>query len=184
MQQVAGNEILPFHRPFHEDRRGAVIELYNAEDIGAMLGFRPTFVQDMFATSIRNVLRGMHYQINEPQGKLISVLTGSILDIAVDLREGSNTFLSTFSMTLDADGEHNSIWIPEGFAHGYLVLSQNAAVHYKVTRHRKPEFERRIKWNDPALGIDWRIETPVLSDADACALGLAAALEELAATRT
>lgn len=144
-----------------------------------MLGFEPNFVQDIYSTSRRGVLRGMHYQIDAPQGKLISVLAGSVLDIAVDLRKTSENFLSVFSIILEADGQHNSIWIPEGFAHGYLVLSEDASVHYKVTRFRNPALERRIRWDDESLGIQWPINTPILSDADAVAPSLSAALDEL-----
>jgi len=157
------------------------MEVYNRAQTHSRLGCDPIFVQDIIARSTKHALRGLHYQLGEPQGKLVTAIEGHILDVAVDLRPDSPQFLSMYRFPLDSLGPLNSVWIPEGFAHGYLVMSDTALVHYKVTRHRNPKAERRILWNDPALGVEWPIQDPILSDADRNAPTLEVALKELRA---
>ncbi|MGM3275621.1 dTDP-4-dehydrorhamnose 3,5-epimerase [Ralstonia sp. 24A2] len=170
-----------FFLPRFPDERGEVMEVYHREHLHNTIGCDPTFVQDIIARSNHQALRGLHYQLTEPQGKLVTVIEGGILDVAVDLRLDSAQFLTVYRFHLESHGKFNSVWIPEGFAHGYLVTSTTALVHYKVTRHRDPEAERRILWSDPALRIEWPVQTPILSIADQNATTLEVALEELRA---
>jgi dTDP-4-dehydrorhamnose 3,5-epimerase len=124
---------------------------------------------------VRNVLRGLHYQVRQPQGKLVSVTAGEIFDVAVDLRSGSPTFRKWVSVLLSA-GTPRSIWIPPGFAHGFLVVSDQALVQYKTTDYYAPEHERTLVWNDSALAIPWPLEgEPIVSDKDRRGAALAAA---------
>ena len=132
-----------------------------------MVGRETRFVQDNQSKSTRHVLRGLHYQIHQPQGKLVRVVRGEIFDVAVDLRKSSPTFGRWESFTLDAE-HRKQVWIPEGFAHGFLVLSDVAEVIYKTTDYYAPEHERTIRWNDPTLGIAWPLTgAPILSHKDA-----------------
>lgn len=150
------------------DERGFFLETYRAENY-ASLGMPGPFIQDNLAGSRRGVLRGLHYQIRNPQGKLIQVYRGEIFDVAVDLRRSSEHFGKWFGATLNAE-TREALWVPPGFAHGYYVLSELAEVGYKVTDRYSPEWERTLLWNDPALSIDWPIpagESPVLSSKDA-----------------
>jgi dTDP-4-dehydrorhamnose 3,5-epimerase len=145
------------------DARGAFFEAYNRKQLlGA--GIDQEFVQDNQSTSKRNVLRGLHYQIQRPQGKLVRVLRGEIFDVAVDCRRSSPTFGKSAHVRLSEN--HKMIWIPAGFAHGFLVLSESAEVLYKTTDFYAPEFERTLLWNDPRLSIPWPFGEPVLSDKD------------------
>lgn len=123
------------------------------------------FVQDNVSYSQQHTLRGLHYQIENPQDKLLMVLQGEILDVAVDLRQSSDTFGQHVSRVLSAQNKHQ-LFVPKGFAHGFLVLSKNALVHYKCSDYYNAEGERGLKWNDPALGIRWNISDPILSDKD------------------
>lgn len=130
-------------------------------------GIDARFVQDNAVRSVAGVLRGMHFQLDPaPQGKLVSVLRGSVFDVAVDIREGSPTFGRWVGRRLDEE-EGAGLWIPEGFAHGYCVLSDGADVTYKVTAEYRADLDRGFRWNDPDVGIDWPLEGPVLSDRDA-----------------
>jgi dTDP-4-dehydrorhamnose 3,5-epimerase len=150
----------------HQDERGFFLESYNRRTFEQATGLSLEFVQDNQSFSVRNVLRGMHYQILQPQGKLIQVMAGEIFDVAVDLRRSSRTFGKWIGVTL-AGGSHRMLWIPHGFAHGYIVLSEHAIVFYKTTDYYAPEHERTILWNDPALGIKWPLEgEPMVSDKD------------------
>jgi len=147
------------------DDRGFFLESYN-ERTFADLGIRDRFVQDNHSYSSRNVIRGLHYQIGQPQGKLVRVVTGGILDVAVDLRRGSSTFGKWESFTLSGDNKR-MLWIPSGFAHGFRVLSESAHVLYKATDFYAPEHERTIAWNDPELKIDWQLDKePTISAKD------------------
>src|SRR6202167_4454916 len=136
-----------------EDSRGSFFESYNKRVL-AELGIRGNFVQDNQSFSRRDVVRGLHYQIRHPQGKLIRCVSGEIFDVAVDLRRDSPTFGEWVGETLSRDN-HRMLWIPPGFGHGFMVLSETAEVLYKATDFYAPEHERTILWNDPAIGIEW-----------------------------
>jgi dTDP-4-dehydrorhamnose 3,5-epimerase len=148
------------------DARGFFLESWNARAF-AIAGIRADFVQDNHSRSTRNVLRGLHYQVLQPQGKLVRVVLGEVYDVAVDLRRSSPTFGRWIGERLSAENKRMA-WIPAGFAHGYLVLSDFAEVLYKATGYYAPEHERSIVWNDSDLAIDWPLTgTPVLSAKDA-----------------
>jgi dTDP-4-dehydrorhamnose 3,5-epimerase len=148
------------------DARGFFLESWNARAF-AIAGIRAEFVQDNHSRSTRNVLRGLHYQVLQPQGKLVRVVLGEVYDVAVDLRRSSPTFGRWIGERLSAENKRMA-WIPSGFAHGYLVLSDFAEVLYKATGYYAPEHERSIVWNDSDLAIDWPLTgTPVLSAKDA-----------------
>jgi dTDP-4-dehydrorhamnose 3,5-epimerase len=159
-------EVLLLEPRVHQDERGFFLESYNRRTFEQATGLSLEFVQDNQSFSVRNVLRGLHYQILQPQGKLIQVMAGEIYDVAVDLRRSSPTFGKWIGVTL-AGGSHRMLWIPQGFAHGYIVLSEHAIVLYKTTDYYAPEHERTVLWNDPALGIKWPLEgEPMVSDKD------------------
>ena len=148
------------------DARGFFFESYNQRRFEELTGVRATFVQDNHSRSMRNVLRGLHYQIRQPQGKLVRVVAGEVYDVAVDIRRSSPTFGKWFGLHMSADNK-KMLWIPEGFAHGFVVLSDEAEFLYKTTDYWAPEHERCILWNDPELAIDWQISgEPVLSAKD------------------
>lgn len=148
------------------DERGFFFESYNKRAFEEATGARVDFVQDNYSRSEKNVLRGLHYQIKQPQGKLVRVVSGEVFDVAVDIRVNSPTFGRWIGEKLSADNKR-MIWIPEGFAHGFLVLSDFAEVIYKVTDYWLPEFERCIIWSDPDIRIKWPLqEEPTLSPKD------------------
>lgn len=145
------------------DARGYFFESYNAREFASKSGITAGFVQDNHTRSIRNVLRGMHYQIRQPQGKLVHVTSGEVFDVVIDLRKNSPTFSQWIATSLSAD-HTQLIWIPPGFAHGFLVLSEFAEVHYKTTDYWAPDHERCIAWDDPLLNITWPLRgAPILS---------------------
>lgn len=147
------------------DDRGFFYESYNRRVLGE-LGINHEFVQDNHSRSARNVLRGLHYQVGQPQGKLVRVTLGTVFDVAVDLRKSSPTFGQWVGMTLSAENKHMA-WVPPGFAHGFVVLSEYAEFLYKTTDYYAPECERTILWNDRDLGIDWPLTSdPLLSKKD------------------
>ena len=149
------------------DSRGHFFESYNRRRFREATGVDVEFVQDNESLSARNVLRGLHYQIQQPQGKLVRVVAGEIYDVAVDLRRGSSTFGKWSGSILNA-GMRPMIWIPPGFAHGFLVLSEQAIVSYKTTDYYAPEHERTLAWNDRSVGVLWPLEgQPLMSDKDA-----------------
>jgi dTDP-4-dehydrorhamnose 3,5-epimerase len=149
------------------DDRGFFFESYNKRQFAEATGLDIDFVQDNHSRSVKNVLRGLHYQIQHPQGKLVRVVQGSVLDVAVDIRKSSPTFGQHATVELSAENKR-MLWIPEGFAHGFVVLSETAEFLYKTTDYWYPEFERSILWNDPALAIDWQLKSaPALSGKDA-----------------
>jgi dTDP-4-dehydrorhamnose 3,5-epimerase len=159
-------EVMILEPRVFEDPRGFFFESYNRRVFKEATGLDPQFVQDNQSFSVRNVLRGLHYQVRQPQGKLITVLAGEIFDVAVDLRRSSPTFGKWVSATLSG-GTHRAIWIPPGFGHGFLVLSEHALVQYKATDYYAPEHERTVLWNDPGLAIAWPLEgEPIVSDKD------------------
>jgi len=157
------------------DARGFFFESYNRRSFAAATGLDVEFVQDNHSRSCRNVLRGLHYQIRQPQGKLVRVAAGEILDVAVDLRKRSPSFGRWAGAKLDAKS-HRMLWVPPGFAHGFLVLSEYADVLYKATDFYAPEHERTLLWNDPAIGIAWPLAgEPVMTDKDRRGVTLAGA---------
>ena len=151
------------------DARGFFFESFNARDFAQATGLAHDFVQDNHSKSARGVLRGLHYQIQHPQGKLVRVVQGEVFDVAVDLRRRSPTFGRWVGERLSADNKRQ-LWVPPGFAHGFVVLSESAEFLYKTTDYWYPEHERSLLWNDPALGIDWPIDSaPQLAAKDAAA---------------
>lgn len=157
------------------DERGFFFESYNRKAFAQATGIDIEFVQDNHSRSARNVLRGLHYQIQHPQGKLIRVIAGEVFDVAVDLRRRSATFGKHAVFNLSAENKRMA-WIPAGFAHGFLVLSECAEFLYKTTDYWRPEFERTILWNDPDLGIAWPLAgAPLLSAKDAAGVAFSQA---------
>jgi dTDP-4-dehydrorhamnose 3,5-epimerase len=147
------------------DDRGFFLESYN-EKTFAEIGIREHFVQDNHSFSTRRVVRGLHYQVGRPQGKLVRVVAGEILDVALDLRRSSPTFGRWEAVRLSGENQH-MLWLPAGFAHGFRVFSESAHVLYKATEFYAPELERTIVWNDPDLGIDWQLDgEPIVSAKD------------------
>ena len=157
------------------DERGFFLESYNKRVLRDVTGIAQDFVQDNHSRSTRNVLRGLHYQVRQPQGKLLRVVQGAVFDVAVDIRKSSPTFGKWVGFELSAENKCVA-WVPEGFAHGFLVLSESADLLYKVTTYFAPESERTIAWNDPDLGIPWPLQgVPVLSDKDRQGVAFSAA---------
>lgn len=161
--------VLRIRPTVHRDHRGSFMETWRRRRY-VDAGLPADFAQDNVATSRQGVLRGLHYQYPEPQAKLITVLAGRVYDVAVDVRRGSPRFGEWYGTELSDDG--TQLWIPEGFAHGYVVLSGAAVLTYKCTRPYNPDGDRGIRWDDPAIGIEWPVEDPVLSEKDAAAVGL------------
>lgn len=159
------------------DARGFFFESFNVRDFEAALGVNTPFVQDNHSKSSHGVLRGLHYQVQHPQGKLVRVTHGRVFDVAVDIRENSPTFGQWFGCELSADN-HKQMWIAPGLAHGFLVLSESAEFLYKTTDYWYPEHERSLKWNDPSVGVAWPLHelrnAPLLAAKDEQAPGLAA----------
>ncbi len=148
------------------DDRGFFYESYNQKAFSEATGIERSFVQDNHSKSQKNVLRGLHYQIQQPQGKLVRVVVGEVLDVAVDIRKSSPTFGQWVSCLLSSENKRQ-FWVPEGFAHGFVVLSDAAEFLYKTTDYYAPQHERSILWNDPDLAIDWQLEgEPLLSKKD------------------
>ena len=159
-------DVLILEPKVFRDQRGFFLEAYNKRDFRAATGLDVEFVQDNHSWSAKNVIRGLHYQLGQPQGKLIRVVAGEIYDVAVDLRRSSSTFGKAACFPLNA-ANHRMAWIPPGFAHGFLALSNYAEIIYKATDFYAPEHERTLLWNDAALGIRWPIEgEPILADKD------------------
>ena len=154
------------------DARGFFLESFNASSFLMATGQNVTFVQDNHSRSARNVLRGLHYQIQQPQGKLVYVTRGAVFDVAVDIRKSSRTFGRWFGAEL-SETNHRQMWVPPGLAHGYMVLSDSADFLYKTTDYYAPEHERCILWSDPAIGIPWPLAgEPLLSVKDKAGLHL------------
>ena len=148
------------------DSRGFFLESFNQRKFEELTGVGAEFVQDNHSRSAKHVLRGLHYQVVHPQGKLVRVVQGEVLDIAVDMRKGSEHFGRHVAMNLSVQNKYQA-WVPPGFAHGFVVLSEHCEVLYKTTDYWHPEAERTLHWNDPALAIDWGVDEPVLSAKDA-----------------
>lgn len=156
---------------FH-DHRGRFVELWNEDRYPPL----PHFVQDNLSTSHRGVLRGLHFQHPNAQGKLVTVVRGEVFDVAVDLRQGSPAFGRWWGTRLSA-ADHRQLWVPEGFAHGFLALDDDATVSYKCTALYSPADERTLRWDDPDVGIEWPSADPELSEKDRAGLTLAALRE-------
>ncbi|MGB3642625.1 MAG: dTDP-4-dehydrorhamnose 3,5-epimerase [Rivularia sp. (in: cyanobacteria)] len=160
-------DILILEPQIFQDNRGFFFEAFNLKKFTDKTGINVNFVQDNHSYSKRNVLRGLHYQIEQPQGKLVRAVVGSIFDVAVDIRKSSPTFGKWVGYEISAENKRQ-IWIPPGFAHGFVVLSEVAEVLYKTTDYYAPRGERTILWNDTDLAIDWlRSDRPIVSEKDA-----------------
>ena len=161
------------------DDRGFFYESYNQQAFQAATGLDVTFVQDNHSKSARNVLRGLHYQVEQPQGKLVRVVQGEVFDVAVDIRKGSKTFGLWVGQILSAENK-KQLWVPPGLAHGFVVLSDTAEFLYKTTDYYAPAHERCIAWNDPDLAIDWQMQgEPLLSAKDAAGVAFRDATSRL-----
>lgn len=171
--RTALTEVLIVKPTVFADVRGFFVESFNARDFEAATGLRPAFVQDNHSFSTRGVLRGLHYQIERPQGKLVRVAHGEVFDVVVDLRRRSRTFGKSVGIVLSRANMHQ-LWVPAGFAHGFLVTSKSADVLYKTTEYRYAKYERRLLWNDPVLQIDWPLNgmSPQLNEKDLNAVRL------------
>lgn len=170
--QTAIPDVLIFEPRVFGDERGFFLESWNAREFDNAVGLKVQFVQDNHSRSQRGVLRGLHYQVKQPQGKLVRVARGRVFDAVVDLRKSSVTFGQWVATELSEDN-HRQFWIPPGFAHGFLVLSESADFIYKATDYYAPEHERCLIWNDPAVGINWPVnEAPILSAKDRAGLPL------------
>lgn len=154
------------------DARGFFMESFNQKTFTRITGLDIQFVQDNHSRSAKGVLRGLHYQIRQPQGKLVRTVRGAVFDVVVDIRKSSPAFGRWLGVTLTEDN-HRQLWVPPGFAHGFVVLSDTADVLYKTTDYYAPQFERCIRWNDPTIGIEWPCpEEPHLSAKDDAAVTL------------
>ncbi len=159
-------DVILFEPKVFGDDRGFFFESFNHAQFEIATGRTINFVQDNHSKSVRNVLRGLHYQIMQPQGKLVRVVLGAVFDVAVDIRKSSPTFGQWVGEILTAENK-NQLWIPEGFAHGFLTLSDTAEFLYKTTNYYAPEYERSILWSDPTLDIDWGTNCePIISSKD------------------
>ena len=168
-------EVLIIEPKVFGDERGFFFESFNRRQFADLIGRDVDFVQDNHSRSSKNVLRGLHYQIQHPQGKLVRVVQGAVLDVAVDIRKSSPSFGQHVAVELSAENKR-LLWIPAGFAHGFLVLSDTAEFLYKTTDYWFPEFERSIAWNDKSLNIEWSIEaSPEISAKDALGQNFASA---------
>jgi dTDP-4-dehydrorhamnose 3,5-epimerase len=173
VQATSIPEVLIFEPKVFGDDRGFFYESFNERRFTELTGIAANFVQDNHSKSAKNVLRGLHYQIQQPQGKLVRVVAGEVFDVAVDIRKNSATFGRWVGVTLSAANKRQ-MWVPPGFAHGFVVTSESAEFLYKTTDYWAPEFERSILWSDPAIGIDWPVDgSPLLSGKDQVATLLA-----------
>jgi dTDP-4-dehydrorhamnose 3,5-epimerase len=164
--RLAIPDVVLFEPKVFGDDRGFFFESFNQARFDSAIGRKVTFVQDNHSRSAKNVLRGLHYQIQQAQGKLVRVTHGVVFDVAVDIRQSSPTFGRWVGATLSAENK-SQMWVPEGFAHGFLTLSDSAEFLYKTTDYYSPEHERAIRWDDADIGIQWPTsDAPVLSNKD------------------
>lgn len=160
-------EVLIIEPKVFGDARGFFLESYNEQRFREHTGVAPVFVQDNHSRSSRGVLRGLHYQLRKPQAKLVRAVSGAVLDVAIDLRRSSPNFGRWVAVELSAEN-HRQLWVPEGFGHGFVALSETVDFLYKTTQYWFPDDERAVHWRDPALAIDWRFDgEPIVSDRDA-----------------
>jgi len=175
--RLAIPDVILFEPKVFGDDRGFFFESFNHAQFEEAVGRKVTFTQDNHSKSAKNVLRGLHYQIRQPQGKLVRVIAGEVFDVAVDIRKSSPSFGKWVGEIITADNK-KQLWVPEGFAHGFVVLSDSAEFLYKTTDYYAPQHERCIIWNDAALNIQWPLQKdPILSTKDA--KGLVLALSEV-----
>lgn len=168
-------DVIVFEPKVFGDDRGFFFESFNHKAFEEVIGGPVRFVQDNHSRSVKGVLRGLHYQIRQPQGKLVRVISGEVFDVAVDLRKSSATFGQWVGVNLSAENK-KQLWIPEGFAHGFVVLSESAEFLYKTTDYWAPEHERSLAWDDTSIGIEWPMSgQPALSAKDQKAVSFAAA---------
>jgi dTDP-4-dehydrorhamnose 3,5-epimerase len=168
-------EVLVLEPKVFGDERGFFMESYNERTFAKLVGDGVRFVQDNHSRSVRGVLRGLHYQLKHPQGKLVRVVDGEVFDVAVDIRRSSPNFGRWVGVNLSA-ANNRQLWLPPGFAHGFLVLSDSADFLYKTTEYWHPEDERTIAWDDASLGIEWPSESPpVISKKDSSGTSFASA---------
>lgn len=166
IQATAIPDVLIIEPTAFGDERGFFYESFNARKFEELTGVATTFVQDNHSKSAKNVLRGLHYQLQQTQGKLVRVVAGAVFDVAVDIRKSSPTFGHWVGVVLSGENKRQ-LWVPPGFAHGFVVTSESAEFLYKTTDYWAPEFERSILWNDPEIGIEWPVDgTPMLSGKD------------------
>jgi dTDP-4-dehydrorhamnose 3,5-epimerase len=171
--QTAIPEVLIIEPKVFGDDRGFFYESFNQQSFEELTGVKANFVQDNHSKSAINVLRGLHYQIQQPQGKLVRVAVGEVFDVAVDLRRQSSTFGQWVGVVLSADNKRQ-LWVPPGFGHGFVVLKEGTEFLYKTTDYYAPQYERCVRWDDPAIGIEWPIiGSPVLSAKDKVGADLA-----------
>ena len=164
--RLAIPEVILFEPKVFSDERGFFFESFNQRSFEEAIGKKVSFVQDNHSRSAKNVLRGLHYQIQQPQGKLVRVVQGEVFDVAVDIRKNSPTFGKWVGEIL-SDENKRQLWVPEGFAHGFLTLSDTAEFLYKTTDYYAPAFERCIRWDDMSIGIKWPLSTlPLVSAKD------------------
>ncbi len=166
-------EVLIIEPKVYGDSRGFFFESFNQRAFNEATGLDAKFVQDNHSRSTKGVLRGLHYQIQQPQGKLVRVVRGSVFDVAVDIRKSSSNFGRWVGVELTEEN-HRQLWVPPGFAHGFLVTSDTADFLYKTTDYYAPEFERSVAWNDPAIGVEWPLDgvAPQLSAKDKAGVSL------------
>lgn len=170
--QTAIPEVLIIEPKIFGDDRGFFYESFNQQAFEKLTGVKANFVQDNHSKSAANVLRGLHYQISQPQGKLVRVTVGEVFDVVVDLRRQSSTFGQWEGVILSAENKRQ-LWVPPGFAHGFLVLKNDTEFLYKTTDYYAPEYERCVRWDDPTIGIDWPLSSePNLSAKDKLGLSL------------
>lgn len=170
--QTAIPEVLIIEPQVFGDERGFFFESFNQQKFDSLTGLKATFVQDNHSKSAKNVLRGLHYQIQQPQGKLVRVVAGEVFDVAVDVRRSSPDFGKWVGVVLSAENKRQ-LWVPPGFAHGFLVLKEGTEFLYKTTDYYAPQHERCIRWDDPEIGIAWPLDgTPVMSGKDQLGLSL------------
>ena len=173
--QTAIPEVLIIEPQVFGDERGFFFESFNQQKFESLTGVKANFVQDNHSKSAVNVLRGLHYQIQQPQGKLVRVVAGEVFDVAVDLRRQSKTFGKWVGVVLSGENKRQ-LWVPPGFAHGFVVLKDGTEFLYKTTDYYAPQHERCIRWDDPEIGIEWPLAgEPVLSGKDKLGLALSQA---------
>ena len=173
--QTAIPEVLIIEPQVYGDERGFFFESFNQQKFESLTGVKANFVQDNHSRSAVNVLRGLHYQIQQPQGKLVRVVAGEVFDVAVDLRRQSATFGKWVGVILSAENKRQ-LWVPPGFAHGFLVLKEGTEFLYKTTDYYAPQHERCIRWDDPEIGIEWPLSgEPALSAKDQLGLSFSEA---------
>jgi len=165
-------EVLIIEPQVFGDERGFFFESFSQQKFERLTGVKAEFVQDNHSKSAKNVLRGLHYQIQQPQGKLVRVVAGEVFDVAVDVRRNSSTFGKWVGVLLSAENKRQ-LWVPPGFAHGFLVLKDATEFLYKTTDYYAPQHERSIRWDDPEIGIQWPLDgNPLLSAKDQAGLSL------------